>query len=78
MKYIWYLPKTCKFCFYNIICIGYITEKGGAENAKKKRNSLANPNNFGTKIFVTFKLRKYMPTLDVFVHKYESYGRLKF
>ena len=28
------------------------TEKGGAENAKTKK--LANPDNFGTKIFVTF------------------------
>ena len=29
------------------------TEKGGVENAKRNIN-LANPNNFGTKIFVTF------------------------
>ena len=35
----------------------------------KNRKFLANPNKFGTKIFVTFKLRKRILTLDVFVHK---------
>ena len=35
----------------------------------QKQNYLANPNNFGTKIFVMFYLRKCIPTLDVFVHK---------
>ena len=33
MKYIiWYLPKK-NFFLYFILCVGYITEKGGAENA---------------------------------------------
>ena len=44
----------------------------------QKRIFLGNPNNFGTKIFVTFLLRKCIPTLDVFIHKKESFGRLKF
>ena len=47
--------KKSKFSFYFILFIGYMlcltTEKGGAENAKTK--ILANPNNFGTIIFVT-------------------------
>ena len=44
----------------------------------QKGKILANPNNFGTKIFVTFLLRKCITTLDVFVHELESYGPLKF
>ena len=35
-----------------------------------KRKILASPNNFGTKIFVTFYLRKCITTLDVFVNKF--------
>ena len=35
----------------------------------QKRKILANPNNFGTKIFVTFYLRKCITIHDVFVHK---------
>ena len=35
----------------------------------QKRKNLANPNNFGTKIFVTFLLRKCIATLNVFAHK---------
>ena len=36
MKYIWFLPKTSKFSFDFILCSGYISEMGGAENAKTK------------------------------------------
>ena len=39
-----------------------------ANNEKK----IANPNNFSTKIFDTFYLRKCIPTLDVFVRKQED------
>ena len=57
MKHIWYLPKKSIFSsflyFLLATCNVSTTEKGGAENAKK-RKKLANPNNFGTKIFVTF------------------------
>ena len=60
-----------KFSFYFILLIGYLQYlthcKTITENAK--RTFLANPNNFDTKICVTFKLRKCVPTLDVFVHK---------
>ena len=35
----------------------------------EKRKFLAKPNNFGTKIFLMFLLRKCIPTLDVFNHK---------
>ena len=52
MKYIWYLPKKCKFSFYFILYIGYITEMEVLK--MQKQFFLANPNNFGTKIFVTF------------------------
>ena len=48
------------------------------KNAKKNTKILANPNYFSTKIFDTFLLGKYIQTLDVFVHKQQSYGRLKF
>ena len=44
----------------------------------QKRNISANPNNFGTIKSITFYLRKCIPTLDGFVRKQESYGRLKF
>ena len=56
MKSIWYLQKSKVNFFYFILPIGYTqcltTENGGADNAKSK--SLANPNKFLTKIFVTF------------------------
>ena len=52
MKYIWFLPpKKSKFSFNFILYIGYMITS--AENAKTIF-LLANPNNFGTKIFVTF------------------------
>ena len=35
----------------------------------QKRQFLADPNNFGARIFVMFLLRKCIPTLDVFVYK---------
>ena len=41
---------------------------------QKTKKRIANPNNFSTKIFDTFLLRKCIPTLDVFVRKQELMG----
>ena len=44
--------EICKFSFYFILCIAASLKK---EVLKiQKRNILANPNNFYTKIFITF------------------------
>ena len=45
--------KKSKFSFSFIFLIGHPLKKRGAEN-EKKTNFLANPNNFGSKMFVAF------------------------
>ena len=57
MKYIWYLPEKIFFILYFFIdYMQYVSptvkEGPGAENGRTK--NLANLNNFGTKLFVTF------------------------
>ena len=42
------------------------------------RKISANLNYFGTKMFLMYLLRKCISTLDVFVHKLESYRHLNF
>ena len=63
--------KNGKFSPYFKLFIGYMQCCPLKKEVLKmqKRKILANPNKFGTKIFVTFLLRKCVPTLDVFVHK---------
>ena len=69
MKYVWYLPKKVKFLFFYTFYRQMSHPLNKEVLKMTERNILANPNNFGTKIFVTFLLRKCIPTLDVFVYK---------
>ena len=62
--------------FYSLHAMSHPLKKGVLK--MQKRKLLATPNNFGTKIFVIILLRNCISTLDVFVLKYESYGRLEF
>ena len=58
------------------ICITPSTETGCGRDAKQ--NISAKLNSFGTKLFLSFLLRKCIPTLDVFIHKQRSYRHPKF
>ena len=56
MKYSWYLPKKVTFSlfctFYRLHTMSHPLKKEVLK--MQKRTFLANPNNLGTKIFVTF------------------------